>query len=712
MSSLRLLSLPAETLARICEFLAHEDLASLALANKFCHSIANPLLFHDIHLFAASHVGFAHLLQDCRALLQRNAAFRQVRRLFIHEGPSLARPELRPPVVPFQDVTDVLDSTGWQMRRNPKPFFAADPLPALDVLNTFSDADLPKSVHCVLRRPVANETDGAEHVIDNDGHWQPLALLLQNLAGLRELHFSCSSQFPPCLLDALHRYLPRCKLFLNTFRLRSLFSPAPDPYELQLVTSPCLYRVRMACWHRNWSRQTENMNGLASRPPDDADVVRHLLSMAPNLNEVLLDHNTPNRLQLQQQGSESARPSAHWLPESSAPLPLLPSRPPPGTLRTLLLFGSNHKWLSRDEVEKWMASTDFRKLRVLGICLRSGASLAMLQTLSMDGGSQLSSLSTLVLSLGKQVQQPGKHSDYLATAERFLGTLPHLSALHLLHFEPLPPPLLRLGRGLRTLSVRGLAMKAADISQLGADCPLLEDLGISLCRSMGDETETNIYRSLGRCLPRLQRLALNLDVRLVTFDATTGLGVGPPNAWLLFDEFDEEPFLGTEYLNGHLKRLFINSAMDETLARAIFETISSSKDNTTSATAPLQTLKIQFLASGTRNLLRIAKLSSILAELRSSWLLTRRAPEGPSGRIEITATKINDGRSRSPEKDPTRSQLQTETQDMPSPVDLRRAGGGERLTDPYVILDRIWPSNGKPWPWEWAAMPLHQQQQA
>lgn len=688
MSPLRLLSLPAETLGRICEYLAHEDLASLlafALANKLCHSVANPLLFHDIHLVAANHVGFARLIQDCRALLQRNAAFRHVRRLFIDElgtagagANSTNGPAAPETLSQARDATDLWGGTGWQMRRKPRPSFAADPLPTLDVLNTFSDVDLPKAIYCVLRRPVANDFDGAEDVYDNDGHWQPLVLLLQDLTGLRELHFSCSSQFPPCLLHALHRYLPRCRLLLNTFRLRSLFSPTPDPHELQLATSPCLYRVRMACWHRN----DQDMDGPAPLP-HDADIVRHLVSMAPNLKEVLLDHNTPNRLQLQQ-SSESARPSAHWLPDSSLPPP---SRPP-GTLRTLLLSGSNHKLLSRDEMGQWKASTDFSMLQLLGICFRSGVSLAMLQSLAMDC-SLLSSLTTLVLSLGNE--QPDRYSDYLRTAERFLGTLPRLSTLHLLHFGPQTPPLLRLGRGLRTLSLRGLAVKAADICQLGADCPLLEELGVSLCRSMGDETETSVYRSLGRCLPRLQRLALSLDVRLPS--TITDATVPDPS----FDEFDQERYPGTDYLNGHLRYLFINSAMDEALARAIFQTISSSKDMHLDGSTTLRTLKIQFLASGARNLLRISELPLILAELRSSWLLARRAPDN-SGRSEITATKIA-GRSR-PENHATRLP-QTETQQS---VDLN---GG--LSGPYIILDRIWPSNGRSWPWEWEGRPLHQQ---
>jgi len=172
---------------------------------------------------------------------------------------------------------------------------------------------------------------------------------------------------------------------------------------------------------------------------------------------------------------------------------------------------------------------------------------------------------------------------------------------------------------------------------------------VTLGRSMGDEVEVTLYRSLRKCLPNLQRLALSLDVRLPStrMDATV-----PDSS---FDDFDLESHLGTGYLNGHLRDLFINNAMDEALARAIPQTIPSAKGMHLDDAAALSSLKIQFLASAARNLLRISVLPLILAELRSSWLLTRRIRDG-SGRDEITATKMT-GSSRS-EKHPT-TQSQT-----------------------------------------------------
>jgi hypothetical protein len=50
--------------------------------------------------------------------------------------------------------------------------------------------------------------------------WKPLASLLQKLPALMDLRYGFPGQFPPCLLEALHKYLPRCKLHINTFKLR------------------------------------------------------------------------------------------------------------------------------------------------------------------------------------------------------------------------------------------------------------------------------------------------------------------------------------------------------------------------------------------------------------------------------------------------------------------------------------------------------------
>jgi hypothetical protein len=168
----------------------------------------------------------------------------------------------------------------------------------------------------------------------------------------------------------------------------------------------------------------------------------------------MLDHNLPKHFH--------RRPDA---PALSAPpwIATAAHSQTTASLETLLIAGNSFKMWPESEIERWKASTDFSKLRLLGLSFRTGVNLAVLQALSID--CRLSGLRTLVLSLG--YEDPSYHH----TAERFISGLPNLTALHLLYFGLQTPTLLRLGPKLRTLSLRGRAIQAQDVSQLGEDCP-------------------------------------------------------------------------------------------------------------------------------------------------------------------------------------------------------------------------------------------------
>lgn len=80
---------------------------------------------------------------------------------------------------------------------------------------------------------------------DEDMAWVPVVDLVKTLRHLAELVYDCRNQFPPSLLDALHKNHPQCKLFHHQFRLRSLRWEAPDPHEMAIATSPCLHSVEV-----------------------------------------------------------------------------------------------------------------------------------------------------------------------------------------------------------------------------------------------------------------------------------------------------------------------------------------------------------------------------------------------------------------------------------------------------------------------------------
>jgi hypothetical protein len=75
--------------------------------------------------------------------------------------------------------------------------------------------------------------------------WAPFVSLLETTNGLRDIIYNCQSQLPPRLLRAFHEKHPLCRLHHLTFRFRTLLWEVPYPYEMELTTSPSLYRVRV-----------------------------------------------------------------------------------------------------------------------------------------------------------------------------------------------------------------------------------------------------------------------------------------------------------------------------------------------------------------------------------------------------------------------------------------------------------------------------------
>lgn len=117
---------------------------------------------------------------------------------------------------------------------------------------------------------------------------------------------------------------------------------------------------------------------------------------------------------------------------------------------------------------------------------------------------------------------------------------------------------------------------------------MLEDLALTLCRSKGDAAKVASYKALSS-IQILQYISLVLDTSnhsilsgdaLVDFDDEDDDAEYPeaPND-SSFDGFDQQ-FFERSYMswqdprNGHIHDAFINSAVDKTLARAIFWTIS------------------------------------------------------------------------------------------------------------------------------------------
>jgi hypothetical protein len=164
----------------------------------------------------------------------------------------------------------------------------------------------------------------------------------------------------------------------------------------------------------------------------------------------------------------------------------------------------------------------------------------------LAGNVSLPSLKTLVLGVDHSRLQDLECGDH-DLASTFLDSVPPLVGLRFVSdidpatFEVL---LKRHGPSLRRLwfpppqtdsKFIFAASQVADISQY---CRRLEDLALSIPRSMGDAKEVQMYRGLG-ILPRLQTLSLALDCEDVSLDLQAP-GFGPTSILPSFDDFDQE----------------------------------------------------------------------------------------------------------------------------------------------------------------------------
>ncbi|KAF1974764.1 hypothetical protein BU23DRAFT_90576 [Bimuria novae-zelandiae CBS 107.79] len=124
------------------------------------------------------------------------------------------------------------------------------------------------------------------------------------------------------------------------------------------------------------------------------------------------------------------------------------------------------------------------------------------------------------------------------------------------------------------------------LTKICVQCPQPQDLTIPIKRMLSSPRETELYKCFSK-MPRLQSLFLVLDCSnwRVFRDPTW---TDPPS----YDVYDREPFQGS-FLpyrkKGQLREALMNCAVDERLARPIWETITSDKTGTRLRTLRLWT---------------------------------------------------------------------------------------------------------------------------
>ena len=429
--------------------------------------------------------------------------------------------------------------------------------------------------------------DHKPHNVEEDEAWTPLVDLIRQLPALSDLFYACPGQFSPCLLQALHQHRPNCRLHISRFSFRSLNRPDLDAHELALATSPCLYSVLVRYdWYD--SDGIEDYN---------EEAVMHIATgLAPNLKEVRTFRAAAGWSLARMRALET--PRKPWQGFALNKQKQIFTR---GSLRHLQLAGYGS--ITRDIVKTWGRRTDFSTLRILD--LESDIEADALDFLATKCNFSSLIALVLVLATGNLLERPT--IDHSSLANHFLCGLPSLFTLKLageLSHTTLDIILGHHGAALHRLwlspsgTLNRLVITQQEAKQIAEHCPLLEDLGLTMPRSKGDAGEVAIYKTLAS-LPKLQNLFLTLDASdcaiLIDGDEDDETPNDPS-----FDDFDQQFFddprgLYRKPRNGHVRDAFINSALDETLARAIFWSISTAKP---SGALPLERLKLRMTGGG------------------------------------------------------------------------------------------------------------------
>ncbi|KAI1768346.1 hypothetical protein GGR53DRAFT_478988 [Hypoxylon sp. FL1150] len=584
-----------ELKAQICEIIYHTDpqsLVNLARANKDCYAVAALFLFRTIKVFVRDRDQLQLRVQYYTELLHHLGAQKHVRRLVIY-GPGLHNPSV------------AIGGTAPELRRTlyhiPDQEREDDQDPLHCRFDKHTGVDIYDNIYHSSFAPDASVVETAYELDDG---WSPLAELVRQLPVLGDVIYQCAAQFPPCLLKALHERQPEwpmCRLHLDTFKLRCLSAtpPTADPHELRLIRSPCLHSITIRTGKRLFHGPFHWV------PQDQLNMVFRLVAgFTPNIKEVHvigMQGFTQTLLSERRERSSAFRP--RW--EEQVPIP----RPGPeekGSLSYLHLVSDDYPtgMLGR-EIDDWSMHTDFTVLRTLKLdgIIDSG----VLETLVNKH--EFPSLESLAICLNLDhlqlmVQIPVILEQYFHNAEQFLSSLPGLRTLRLRNWMRRISLEKALGSNLRTLWLEPTAngdefITKRHIAQIREQCPLLEDLTLVIRRSKGNSREIALYRELGT-LPKLQHLSLILD----------------PLRGVCGSIYKRESGIR------EIRNVFINSALDDTLALAIFEVISEVKERRN--LAPLEKLEIRLIDAGLSYETSLAfEIEEYIAMLGLSWRIMR-----------------------------------------------------------------------------------------
>ncbi|ROV98029.1 hypothetical protein VMCG_06976 [Cytospora schulzeri] len=638
MSVLCLDYLPTEILQHVAQYL-HDthitSLASFSLVNKTCYASAKVWLFRSIRL-QVTVTDPAQLNQEAvkwTKILQRTQSQRHVCQL------------------------SIVPRGGSEQARNDKSHSWLD--------QTWQSIDheqqqSPRYEGNEPFKPIEEEEDRA---------WLPVAGLIKLVSYLKDLVYEPDYTLPPCLLRVLHEQHPQCRLHIFWFRFKSLHEPTVDPHELAIARSPCLHKITVRYFSWEDTRPKEDWNLDAH--------IRVVAGMAPNLREVRSLFCKSKHCSFLIRSNRMRKPWPGFSPDID-----LPSSP--GALECLSLFDAQST-VHDVGLDRWNEATDFSRLRVLDLCRATGQMLSW--------AAKNASLPNL-----KELRLHHHHpKPAFGSSSAFLSMIPPLEKLDYAGDveEVLDSILDKHGPSLLKLSLDDHfdGLDVPTVQELQEKCPRLESLCICTTRSLSDETEVSMYRALGK-MRHLTELSLELacsdfaaaSQRVLTQSQREGLSPAP------YEEFDGA-FENTtwqahpRFNHVHVRNTILNWAVDEALARSIWETIDESKAGDGKR---LQSLKL--LPTAFRTFLsRSGDFVEILECVSRSYSLERSVRDDDEGGVTIREL----GRRAREAKCEGRHVLE-------------QPGGNPTDSPVLEIIRHIWPRNEGSTSWhdDWRSLPL------
>jgi hypothetical protein len=585
--SILISSLPLEVVQQIvtCVERVHRpSLFAFSLASKVCHSAAAFLIFEKISITVHDRDG---IRRDADRLVETLA------------GADCARH--------VQSIT-----INGALHLNGKKTAMYDPNDRWHIRCGLAEILVDEEPMDFFREYIVYDEGVIVRSSEEDMAWAPIVSLLQTAPNLRDLIYNCQSQFPPSLLSILHQWHPRCRLHHLTFRFRTLLWGVPYPYEMELATSPSLHRLKVTCAYQDSEGDFDY----------NLDAAMELAAgLAPNLKEVTILDLYPYLASRQRR---SRKPPWQGLPGSTD----LGT----GSLTSLSLLGySNLR--SPDELQNWAKHTNFDYLQHLVLrgpyherpCGLSGETMDWIAR-----NHSFRNLKALSVNFTRDdiFNERPQYIEHAISFFRACASLEELSITGPMEPQIIDAVLIHHGSTLKRLSLypcedmqvisngrdrRELPMDFTKdrILQIQAHCPVLEELAIPVMRNKSSASETEVYKCFSK-MKSLRSLFITLDCanwrigRDLTYDAQFD-GEDQESAW------DHNNYIK----KGNVREALINSAVDEALARSIYEMISQNKTG-----RQLERLKLWTKNAGVFGSTSYA-VDTVARSISRSWLIER-----------------------------------------------------------------------------------------